>query len=105
MVYNFNHAQDQIESFPIFFPRILPHLIALNLAGLKKGDQHIYPIGKGDSEQEMIRVISESNYSGPIGIINEDTDPDARVGLEMNMAGLKEILEKIGDKPALNTYR
>ncbi len=105
MVYNFNHAQDQIERFPAFFPKILPHLIALNLAGLKKGDQRIYPIGQGDSELEMIRVIKESNYTGPIGIINEDTDPDAKVGLEMNMSGLKEILTKLGDRAALATYK
>jgi len=104
IVYNFNHAQDQIEQFPEFFPRILPHLIALNLAGLKKGDQHIYPIGEGDSEEQMIRVVSKSAYRGPIGIINEDTDPDAKVGLQMNMAGLKKILAHLGDDRALKTY-
>ena len=104
IVYNFNHAQDQIEKFPEFFPRILPHLIALNLAGLKKGDQHIYPIGEGDSEEEMIAVVSKSAYRGPIGIINEDTDPDAKVGLQMNMAGLRKILAHLGDERALKTY-
>ena len=104
IVYNFNHAQDQIEKFPEFFPRILPHLIALNLAGLKKGDQHIYPIGEGDSEEQMIAVVSKSAYRGPIGIINEDTDPDAKVGLQMNMAGLRKILSHLGDERALKTY-
>ncbi|MFN5422767.1 MAG: sugar phosphate isomerase/epimerase family protein [bacterium] len=104
LVYNFNHAQDQIDRFPVFFPKILPHLIALNLAGLKKGDRHIYPIGEGDSEQEMIRIIRNSKYTGPIGIINEDTHPDAETGLKMNMDGLKKILETIGDKRAAKTY-
>ncbi len=64
IVYNFNHAQDQIESFPEFFPRILPHLIALNLAGLKKGDQHIYPIGEGDSEEQMIDSYFKKRIQG-----------------------------------------
>ena len=104
LVYNFNHAQEQIDRFPVFFPKILPHLIALNLAGLKKGDRHIYPIGEGDSEQEMIRIIKASKYAGPIGIINEDTHPDAETGLKMNMDGLKKLLESIGDKRAAKTY-
>lgn len=104
IVYNFNHAQDQIDRFPLFYPKILPHLIALNLAGLKKGDRRIYPVGVGDSEQEMIRIIRNSKYSGPIGIINEDTHPDAEVGLKMNMDGLKKILEAIGEKRVAKSY-
>lgn len=104
IVYNFNHAQEQIDRFPVFYPKILPHLIALNLAGLKKGDRRIYPVGEGDSEQEMIRIIRKSNYPGPIGIINEDTDPDAEVGLRMNMDGLKKILENLGEKRIVKTY-
>ena len=105
LVYNFNHAQEQIDRFPEFFPRILPHLVALNLAGLREGDSHIFPIGQGGSEQKMISIIWKSSYRGPIGIINEDTDPDAEVGLRMNMTGLKQVLGEIGDTKALATYR
>lgn len=105
MVYNFNHAQYQIDRFPEFFPRILPHLIALNLAGLKKGDEHIFPIGKGNSEAQMIRLVWQSNFKGPIGIINENTHPDAKTGLEMNMKGLRGILYSLGDRGASSTYK
>ncbi|ULQ51525.1 sugar phosphate isomerase/epimerase [Flavihumibacter fluvii] len=104
IVYNFNHAQDQIERFPKFYPKLLPHLMAINLAGLKKGDQHIYPIGQGDSESGMIEIVWKSSYKGPIGIINENTHPDAEVGLKMNMSGLKAILESIGDKTAAASF-
>ncbi len=105
IVYNFNHAEDQIDSFPSFFPKLLPHLIALNIAGLKNGKPgKIVPVGKGDSEQEMIRLIAESNYKGPIGIINEDTHPDAETGLAMNIDGLKKILKSLGYTDALRTY-
>jgi sugar phosphate isomerase/epimerase len=104
LVYNFNHAQKHTERFAVFFPSILPHLIALNLAGLKKGQDKIYPIGDGDSEQEMIRIVWKSKYRGPIGIINEDTDPDAETGLKMNMAGLKKILTNIGANAEAGTY-
>lgn len=104
MVYNFNHAQQQVDRFPEFYPKILPHLIAVNLAGLKKGDQHIFPIGEGDSEKRMIEIVLKSQFKGPIGIINEDTHPDAEIGLRMNMAGLKGILQSLGYKAAAATY-
>jgi sugar phosphate isomerase/epimerase len=105
LVYNFNHAQEQIDGFPEFFPRILPHLVALNLAGLREGDSHIFPIGQGGSEQKMISIVWKSSYRGPVGIINEDTNPDAEVGLRMNMTGLERILSEMGDTAALATYR
>jgi hypothetical protein len=105
IVYNFNHAEEQIDRFPVFFPKILPHLIALNISGLRNGKPgKIVAVGRGDSEQEMIRVIGESSYSGTIGIINENTDPDAEKGLSMNIAGLKNILKSLGYTAALNTF-
>ena len=106
IVYNFNHAEEQIDSFPAFFPKILPHLLALNIAGLKKGKPgKIVPVGEGDSEQEMIRLIAESSYHGPVGIINEDTHPDAATGLAININGLKNILQTLGYTKAVSTYR
>lgn len=104
MVYNFNHAQNQIENFQKFFPLISPYLLAINLAGLKKGDQQIFPLSKNGAEKEMIKIILNSNYKGPIGIINEDTDPDAEIGLKKNMAGLRDILKSLGYKKAAKTY-
>ncbi len=104
IVYNFNHAQDQTESFAKFYPLILPHLIAINLAGLKKGDQHIFPITTTGEEKRMIDIILKSIYTGPIGIINEDTDPDAAVGLKKNMDGLRDILMSLGYERAAKTY-
>jgi sugar phosphate isomerase/epimerase len=106
IVYNFHHAEEDINSFPEFFPKILPHLMAVNLMGLKKGTPvKVVPIGEGDAEAEMIRIVRESAYRGPIGIINEDTAPDAEVGLTMNVEGLKKILQAQSDKAALKTYR
>ena len=105
IVYNFNHAEDQVGGFSAFFPKIIPRLIALNIAGLKKGPPgKVVAVGQGDSEREMIRIIAESSYRGPIGIINEDTDPDAEIGLEKNMNGLKSILHTLGYTSALATY-
>ena len=106
IVYNFHHAEEDIERFPTFFPKILPHLMAVNLMGLKKGDPvKVVPIGEGDAEAEMIKIVRASAYRGPIGIINEDTAPDAEVGLTMNVDGLKKILKDQSDKAALKTYK
>lgn len=105
MVYNFHHAEEHIERFPQFFPKILPHLLALNLAGLRKGNPvKVVPIGDGDAEQGMMEVVKKSGYKGPIGIINEDTAPDAEVGLTLNMNGLQKVLKAMGDRQALRSY-
>jgi hypothetical protein len=106
MVYNFHHAEAHIERFPEFFPKIQPHLLALNLAGLKKGNPvKVVPVGQGNAEQAMMEIVRVSKYQGPVGIINEDTAPDAEAGLTINMEGLKKILSQWGDTASLNTYR
>lgn len=97
IVYNFNHAEEQVDRFPDFFPKILPHLIALNIAGLQNSHPgKVVAVGQGDGEQEMIRIVATSSYDGTIGIINEDTAPDAEEGLSINIEGLKKILQSLG---------
>ncbi|RDC65848.1 sugar phosphate isomerase/epimerase family protein [Adhaeribacter pallidiroseus] len=105
MVYNFNHAEAHVARFAEFFPKIVPHLLALNLSGIQTGNPvKIVPVGQGNAELEMMRVVKASKYRGPVGIINEYTDPDAEVGLQMNLTGLKKILKSLGDTVALKTY-
>ena len=106
IVYNFHHAESDLETFPTFYPKILPHLLAINLAGLKKGNPvKVVPVGQGDAELEMMRIIQKSSYNGPIGIINEEFAPDAEDGLKMNIEGLKKILGELGDQEGLKSYR
>jgi len=95
IVYNFSHSEEQIHRFPDFYPKILPHLYAINLTGLQGGyPAKVVPVGKGNIEYKMMKIIEESDYTGPIGIINEDFAPDAEDGLEMNMEGLKKYLRE-----------
>jgi sugar phosphate isomerase/epimerase len=106
IVYNFHHAEADLDRFPVFFPKLVPHLLAVNLAGLKTGNPvTVVPIGQGDAELAMMQIVRKSDYNGPIGIINENTAPDAKVGLRMNMDGLKQELRAMGDSTALKTYR
>jgi hypothetical protein len=106
IVYNFNHPENHIDRFPEFFPRMVPHLLAINLSGLKKGSPvKVVPIGQGDAELEMMRLVKKSNYRGPVGIINEYTHPDAEVGLRMNLAGLKNSLKRLGYAAEWRNYK
>ncbi|SMD16200.1 Sugar phosphate isomerase/epimerase [Pedobacter nyackensis] len=96
IVYNFSHSEHQIDRFSQFYPKILPHLYAINLTGLKGGiPATVVPVGEGNMEEGLMRTIMNSSYKGPIGIINESFAPDAEDGLMMNMKGIKEILEKL----------
>jgi sugar phosphate isomerase/epimerase len=63
----------------------------------------ILPIGQGKNDLGILEAIVESGYRGPIGILNH-RDIDAEAGLKQNIEGLKKLLERLGDKTALNTY-
>lgn len=105
MVYNFSHSEEQIHRFPDFYPKILPHLYAINLTGLQGGiPAKVVPVGDGNIEFKMMDIIEKSSYKGPIGIINEDFAPDAKDGLKMNMEGLKKYLKEHNNSAALATY-
>ncbi|MFT3704068.1 MAG: TIM barrel protein [Agriterribacter sp.] len=105
IVYNFSHSEEQIQRFPEFFPKILPHLLAINLTGLKGGyPATVVPVGDGNIETRMMNIIWKSSYKGPIGIINENFAPDAEAGLQLNMNGLKKVLKELNDTKALATY-
>ena len=105
IVYNFSHSEEQIHRFPEFYPKILPYLYAINLTGLQGGiPAKVVPVGQGNIEYKMMKIIEESTYSGPVGIINEDFAPDAEDGLKMNMEGLKKYLMGNNNKAALSTY-
>jgi sugar phosphate isomerase/epimerase len=93
IVYNFSHSEYQIHRFPEFFPKIKPYLLAINLTGLQGGyPAKVVPVGHGNIEFKMMKLIEESGYNGPIGIINEDFAEDAKEGLQLNLQGLRKYL-------------
>ncbi|GAA4309188.1 hypothetical protein [Compostibacter hankyongensis] len=106
MVYNFSHSETQIQRFDQFFPKIMPHLLCINLTGLIDSyPATVVPVGTGNMEARLMEKIYKSGYRGPIGIINENFAKDAKIGLEMNMNGLVHILKEMRDKKALKTYQ
>ena len=91
IVYNFHHGHHHIERFEGMFQRMLPYLSTVNINGMRVEGPKIITVGEGDREAEMLRIIKNSGYSGPIGIIGHTEGEDIRVVLERNLAGLERL--------------
>lgn len=99
IVYNLHHAHDQLDRLPELLAEMKPYLLAINLNGTQTNGEaigkKILPIGQGDRDVDIVKLIGSSGYDGPIGILNH-TDEDARVRLQANLDGLSEVLKKTG---------
>ena len=104
IVYDYEHGRPQMDRFAEFFPKLVPHLWAVILNGMQEGGPDFITVGDGDRDLEMLKVIRDSGYSGPIGIMNHDENRDAEVGLRLNMEGLKKMLREMNDQAALESY-
>ena len=94
IVYNFHHAHDHIGDFAAQLEILKPHLLTLNLNGMvREGDRKgrkIIPLGTGDEDLNLLRIVHASGWKGPIGIIGH-TDEDAEVKLRKELAGLEKL--------------
>ena len=104
IVYNFHHAHLQLNEFPELLPKMLPYLKTVNLNGMRVEGPKIITIGQGDKELEMLKTLKDSGYDGSIGIICHIETEDAKVVLERNINGLKNLLTTMEEKVALSTY-
>jgi len=103
IVYNFHHAHFDREEFSAEFARMIPHLLCLNLNGMldpeefdvKKQQDKIRPVGSGEHEKEMLRIVLESDYTGPVGILAHRTDRDVEIVLRENLEGLDSLLSDL----------
>lgn len=91
MVFNFHHAHPMIDRFPELLPKMLPYLRAINIDGMKPEGPKIIPIGQGTHETDMLKLVIESGYDGPIGILGHVDDEDVEVVLARNLAGLRAL--------------
>ena len=64
IVYNFHQSHAQMDRLKTVFPRLKPHLVALNLNGMRASGPRIETLGRGEREQEMIQTIIESGWRG-----------------------------------------
>ena len=103
IVYNQHHGHDHIDRFPELLQKMKPHLLCLNLNGMtKEGDrkgQKIMQLGEGDLDLKLLKVVRDSGYTGPIGILGHTQD-DAEERLHDNLDGLDWLLPQLKDQPA-----
>lgn len=103
IVYNQHHGHDHLERFPELLKFMKPYLYVLNLNGMvvdgeRKG-QKILQLSQGDLDLKLLKVIRDSGYTGPIGILGHTQD-DAEERLRDNLDGLRWLLPQLDGKPA-----
>jgi len=91
IVYNFHHGHHRIDSFREDFTQMMPYLSTININGMRKEGPKIITLGKGDRELGMLKVIKESGYTGPIGILGHTDGEDIRLVLDRNLKGLEQL--------------
>jgi len=91
IVYNLHHGHPHLDRLPELLKMMKPHLMAINLNGMKVGGPKILPVGQGDRDREVIQVIVDSGYRGRIGILGHREELDAEEALRLNLDGLAAI--------------
>jgi len=113
IVYNLHHGHDHLNRFPTLLKKMHAYLWALNLNGMvKDGDKigkKIVPLGQGERDLDLLKIILESGYHGPIGILGHTMD-DAEERLRDNLEGLDWLLKQLqgklaGPRPRPRTYK
>jgi quinoprotein glucose dehydrogenase len=87
-IYNFNHGQLDIANFPTVWKKLQPYVTVVNLNGMTEHGKRVLYLTQGDRELDMMRVIEQSGWRGPVGLISEQGDKDAEVVMRNNLRGL-----------------
>ena len=95
IVYNFHHGHHRIDRFREDLNRMMPYLSTININGMRKEGPKIITLGEGDREQDMLKIMVEAGYEGPVGILGHTEGEDVRVVLERNLEGLKKLKEAL----------
>ena len=57
-------------------------------------DKKIMVLGTGTEEARLLRIIRDSGWQGPIGILNH-TNEDAETRLKANLQGLDRLVSEL----------
>ena len=103
IIYNQHHGHDHVDRFAKVLGEMKPYLLCLNLNGMtrdgEKRGQKILPLGSGEIDLSLLKIIRDSGYRGPIGIIGHTND-DVEQRLRDNLDGLDWLLPQLDGKPA-----
>ena len=100
IVYQFIHAHDEVDdtvNFSAAWKKMQPHVLALNVTGLHAGRASIFPIlypSQGELETQMMKVVAESGWQGPVGL-SPEKGGDAEVNLRNNLLGVDWIAKEL----------
>uniref|UniRef100_UPI00301D2A1D sugar phosphate isomerase/epimerase family protein n=1 Tax=Paludisphaera sp. TaxID=2017432 RepID=UPI00301D2A1D len=98
LVYNLHHGHDHLDRFPALLKTMLPYLMALNINGMDVGGDRvgrkILPLGQGEEDLKLLRIIRDSGYKGRIGILGH-TDDDVEERLLDNLDGLDWLVPQL----------
>ena len=113
IVYNLHHAHGRINDFADVLALVKPYLHCLNLNGMTlDGDRKgmkILPLGAGELDVELLKIIRDSGYKGRIGVIGHTQD-DVEQRLRDNLDGLDWIVSRLDGnskrkKPMYRTWK
>lgn len=103
IVYNLHHGHGHLDDFAESLALLQPYLLCLNLNGMTRGGEargaKILPLGAGEQDLRLLKIIRESGYRGPIGIIGHTQD-DVEQRLQDNLDGLDWLLPQLRGEPA-----
>ncbi|MEK6155275.1 TIM barrel protein [Flavobacteriaceae bacterium 3-367] len=94
IVYNFHHAHQSIDEFPMIAKAIGPYLVAVNLNGMQRNEEKILPLGKGEHEKKMIFELQKVGFNGPWGILGHVAERDVEKVLRENLEGLVSLQQQ-----------
>lgn len=99
IVYNFHHGHDHIDDFTESLELMKPYLLCLNLNGMNDNAKpKILPLGRGQHDLRLLKVVHDSGYQGPIGILDHRNELDAEKSLSENLRGLQKLREEIREE-------
>lgn len=98
MVYNFSHARDVLHDdsreFEEVWRKIKPHVVAVNITAMKMDTGEVWYPSQGDGEVGMMRIIQDSGWRGPVGLIVQRRE-DAEMVLRNDLRGLDWIAAEL----------
>ena len=101
IVYNFHHGHEHMADFEASFTMMLPYLHCVNINGMDDADvvaagrNKIIPVGSGKHEVGMMKIVQDSGYKGPIGILDHRNELDSELSLQQNLDGVSSVKARL----------
>lgn len=100
IVYNFHHGHEHMQDFAASIQQMKSWLLCVNINGMDdaktvaSGQNKILPLGSGKHEAGLLKLLKDSGYAGPIGILDHRNELDAEQSLQENLNGLAKLREE-----------